>query len=125
MKEGSLSGSELKYVEISQRDSLFLWSYPSSKSFFPDSNLLKVRGKKADTLKPFARSYQVELASIEEISKGAIYMEEALTYLDKPYIVIKSVEFSKEEDMWVINAEIFEKVYEHKPEEDKQDKKKR
>lgn len=125
LKEGSLSGSELKYVEISQRDSLFLWSYPSSKSFFPDSKLLKVRGKKADTLKPFARSYQVELASIEEISKGAIYMEEALTYLDKPYIVIKSVEFSKEEDMWVINAEIFEKVYEHKPEEDKQDKKKR
>lgn len=125
LKEGSLSGSELKYVEISQRDSLFLWSYPKSKVFFPEEKLLKVRGKNAASLKPFARSYQVELASIEEISKGAIYMEEALTYLDKPYIIINSVEFSKDEDMWVINAEIFEKVYEHKPEENKEDKKKR
>ena len=125
LKEGSLSGSELKYVEISQRDSLFLWSYPKSKIFFPEEKLLKVRGKNAASLKPFARSYQVELASIEEISKGAIYMEEALTYLDKPYIIINSVEFSKDEDMWVINAEIFEKVYEHKPEENKEEKKKR
>lgn len=113
IKEGSLSGSELRYVEISQRDSLFLWSYPKSSLIFPDKKMLAVKGKNANTLKPFARSYKVELASIEEISKGSIYMEEALNYLNKPYIIIKSVEFSKEEDTWVINAEIFEKVYEH------------
>ena len=122
IKEGSLSGSELRYVEISQRDSLFLWSYPKSNLIFPDKKLLAVKGKDAVALKPFARSYKVELTSIEEISKGAIYMEEALNYLDKPYIIIKSVEFSKEEDMWAINAEIFEKVYEH---EKKEEKKKR
>lgn len=116
--QNSLSGSELAYVEISQRDSLFLWSYPANKDIFPEQKLLKVRGKDAKQLKPFARSYLVEVASIEEISKGSIYMEEALNYLDKPYIKIKTVEFSKEKDMWAITAEIFEEVYRYNPEID-------
>jgi hypothetical protein len=126
--DNSLAGSELKYVEISQRDSLFIWSYPSKNLVFPDSKLLTVRGKSAIALKPFARSYLVELTSIEELSKGSIYMEEALIYLNKPYIKIKSIEFSKEEDMWVIVAEIYEKVYEYNPEVDdivKESKKKK
>ena len=116
--ENSLSGSELDYVEISQRDSLFLWSYPANGNVFPDEKLLKVRGKDARTLKPFARSYFIEVASNEDISKGSIYMEEALIYLNQPYIKIKSIEFSKEEDMWVINAEIFEEIYRYNPETD-------
>jgi hypothetical protein len=128
LKEGSYSGSELMYVEISQRDHLFAWSYPSKNLLFPEearakgnraalkkeevkfNKTGKKSKKKIDNLEFFAQSYLVQTASIEDVSNDSLYMQEALKFLDKPYIRIKTVEFEKETNQWAITSELFEGI---------------
>lgn len=103
-----VAGSELKYVEISQRDHLFSWSYPSKGNQFPSDKLVSKR--EAVGLKPFVKSYLVEMSSFEDISDGVMYMEEALNLIDKPFIQIRQVEVLNKDQKWGITSEVYEKI---------------
>jgi len=103
------SGSELKYIEISQRDNLFQWSYPGKFNNFPNLKLTKSN----ENLKDFAQSYKVQIASIEDVSAEIIYMEDALNLINKPYIQIKNVEIAMDTNKWSITSEVYEGIYEY------------
>ena len=122
IEKSKLIGSDLKYIELSQRDNLFKWSYPSKGIIFPSVKLTK---SDFSILKNYAKSYKVEMSSLEEVSEGIFYMEDALELIDKPYIQIKKIEVLKGKESWGITSEVFQGIYEYNIKDEKKETKKK
>ena len=104
-------GNVIDFVAMMQMDSFFQWTYPKLVGTYPSEDMLEQKNKKKskDEYKPAIESYQVTISTRESEEEGKIKsygvrdMIQLGLLLDRPFINVDTVEYSKLDEQWVFS----------------------
>lgn len=118
----SLLGNELDFISMMHVDSFFNWSPPKSYGTFPDKDTLsekKKKRKKGDAESPYKPAiliHQVTVATQEDTedgksrSYGVDDMLKLSFYIEKPFVDVLSVKYTREGEQWTYDMVFYRKT---------------
>ena len=121
--EPSLLGNELDFISMMHVDSFFNWAPPKPYGTFPDKDTLsekKGKRKKDDAESPYKPAiliHQVTVATQEDTedgksrSYGVDDMLKLSFYIEKPFVDVLSVKYTREGEQWTYDMVFYRKTH--------------
>lgn len=115
----SLLGNKLDFISMMHVDSFFNWSPPVTTGTFPDKDSLRERAgksKEESEYKPAILIYSVTVQTQEDMEEGKTRsygvddMMKLSHYIEKPFVDVTSVEYTRKDEQWEYNMVFYRKT---------------